>query len=169
MAASTSFLLQPRGAQGQPGELVAGLPVLEHHGCPPPSMQPTPPCQSPSFEAAFDQVHSLGGETETSYLTDRALKHLLNASNLRLIAGNPPQAGSSEDICAQSTRQSELLTAQPSVVTVHDGAPSIHLPRPPPRGIPHLPLTNLPVPGQGDTARSHVCAPIVSRLTLFSS
>ena len=55
--------------------------------------------------------------------------------------------------------------AQPSVVTIPNGAPSTHCPR----GTPHLPLTNLPVPGQGGTARSRVCTPIVSRLTLFSS
>lgn len=48
-----------------------------------------PPRQSPPLEAAF-KLFTPRGEDEANCLPERSLKHLLNASSLRLIIEKPP-------------------------------------------------------------------------------
>lgn len=107
------------GAQRQPGELVAGLPVLEHHRCHPPSMQPTHHAKAHPLRQLSNRF-TLRGEHEANCLTERSLKHLLNSSSLRLITGNPPGRFFRRHE-RSSTRQHKVLVAQPSAVTILTG------------------------------------------------
>lgn len=132
-----------RGAQEQPGELAAGLPALESHGCPSPSMQLTPPQQNPRFEAAFHQVHS----------QSRGRKQLFNRQGSEA----SPECTKSK---ADYRKPPWQVLQKTFVLERHNRASSsalcCHHPRrasiyPPPtgvlpRGIPHLPFPNLPVP-----------------------
>lgn len=119
------------GAQEQPGELVAGLPVLEHHRCHPPSMQPTHHTKAQAVRQLSNRF-TPGEEDKANCLTERSLNHLLSTSSLRLITGNPPRQVLQKTLvlirkAAQGTHGSALCSHHP------DRAPSIPLPQPPPQ------------------------------------
>ena len=152
MAASTSFLLQPAGLRGsqESSQLACqywSITDVPLHPCSPPHHAKAHPLSQ------LSTMFTPRGEDETSYLTDRALKHLINASNLRLIAGNPLRQVLQKTFVLnrRAPHGSALCRHHPQRGSIYP-PPTASTPGVSPRGIPHLPLTNLPVPGQGDTA-----------------
>lgn len=127
------FLSPPAwGAQGKAGQLVAGLPVLGHHECPPPSMQPTPPHQSPSFETVFNQVHSRG-RRRNKLFNSQGSKASPERFKSKADRRKPPRQFFRRHLCSIHTAE----RAPGSSALCHhrpQRAPSTHLPRPPPQG-----------------------------------
>lgn len=135
--------------------------MLENHGCPPPSMQLTPPHQIPPFEAAFDQVDSQGrGQNKLVKRqgSETSPEHFKSKADCRTI---PLRRVLQKTL---STQQNQLL-----MIGLHLSLSLASTPGVSPKGIPHPPLTNPSVPSQRDTAQLHIHFSTISRLTLFSS